>query len=67
MLMAEERRPANRTLHGWAIAVLQEAGAIRECEEHCWMQHGADPHTRERARDIAGRKIAPKRSYRNLR
>lgn len=53
MLMAKERRPAIRTLRGWAISVLQEAGAIRECEEHGWMQDLADPHARERACDIA--------------
>ena len=34
MLMTKERRPAIRTLRGWAISVLQEVGAIRECEEH---------------------------------
>jgi hypothetical protein len=49
MLMTKERRPAIRTLRGWAISVLQEAGAIRECEEHGWMQDRADPHARERA------------------
>ena len=53
MLMTIERRPAIRTLRGWAIHVLQEAGAIRECEEHGWMQDRADPHARERAFDIA--------------
>ena len=53
MLMTIERRPAIRTLRGWAIDVLQEAGAIRECEEHGWMQDRADPHARERAFDIA--------------
>ena len=37
MLMRKERRPAVRTLRGWAISVLQEAGAICECEEHGWM------------------------------
>lgn len=33
MLMTKERRPAIRTLRGWAIHVLQlqEAGAIHEC------------------------------------
>jgi hypothetical protein len=36
--MTTERRPAIRTLRGWAISLLQEAGAIRECEEHGWMQ-----------------------------
>ena len=55
MLMTKERRPAIRTLRGWAIAVLQEAGAIRECEEHGWMQDRADPHARDRAFDIARR------------
>jgi hypothetical protein len=49
MLMTKERQPAIRTLRGWAISVLSEAGAIRECEEHGWMQDRADPHARDRA------------------
>jgi hypothetical protein len=53
MLMFKERRPTIRTLRGWAISVLQETGAIRECEEHGWMQDRADPHARERALCIA--------------
>ncbi|MBR1273752.1 hypothetical protein [Bradyrhizobium sp. AUGA SZCCT0283] len=53
MLMLYERRPAVRTLRGWAISVLQEAGAIRECEELGWMQDRADPHSRERALVVA--------------
>lgn len=53
MLMTSERRAAIRTLRGWAIHVLHEVGAIRECEEHGWMQDRADPHARERAFDIA--------------
>ncbi|MBV9984914.1 hypothetical protein [Bradyrhizobium sp.] len=53
MLWTIERRPAIRTLHGWGISVLKEAGAIRECEEHGWMQDRADPHARERAFEIA--------------
>ncbi|MBW7970111.1 hypothetical protein [Bradyrhizobium sp. BR 10289] len=53
MLMTKRRRLAIRTLRGWAINVLNEAGAIRECEEHGWMQDRADPHARERAFDIA--------------
>jgi hypothetical protein len=53
MLLTKERRPAIRTLRGWAISVLQEAGAISECEEHGWMQDRADPHARVRAFDIA--------------
>ena len=53
MLMMKERPAAIRTLRGWAISVLLEAGAIRECEEHGWMQDRADPHARERAFAIA--------------
>jgi hypothetical protein len=49
MLMTKERRPAIRTLRGWAIGALQEAGAIRECEEHGWMRDRGDPHARDRA------------------
>ncbi|MBR0749960.1 hypothetical protein JQ582_39230 [Bradyrhizobium japonicum] len=59
MLMTKERRPPARTLRGWAISVLHEAGAIRECEEHAWMQDRADPHARERAFDIARRDPPP--------
>jgi hypothetical protein len=55
MLIASKQRPAIRTLRGWAIYVLQEAGAIRECEAHGWMQDRADAHARERAFDIARR------------
>ncbi|MCA1398415.1 MULTISPECIES: hypothetical protein [unclassified Bradyrhizobium] len=53
MLRTKERRPAIRTLRGWAISVLQEAGAIHECEEHGWAKDRADPHARERAFEIA--------------
>ena len=53
MLMTKERRPAIRTLRGWALSVLQEAGAIHECEEHGWAKDRADPHARERALDTA--------------
>jgi hypothetical protein len=53
MLMTKERLPAIRALRGWAISVLQDAGAIRECENHGWMRDRADPHARERAFAIA--------------
>ncbi len=53
MLMTMDRRLSFRTLRGWAISVLEEAGAIRECEEHDWMQDRADPHARERALQTA--------------
>ncbi len=53
MLVTKKPRPAIRSLEGWAVGVLLEAGAIRECEEHGWMRDRADPHARERAFDIA--------------
>ncbi|QHO73620.1 hypothetical protein ACH79_14140 [Bradyrhizobium sp. CCBAU 051011] len=53
MLMTKEKQPGTRTLRGWAISVLSEAGAICECEEHGWMQYRADPHARDRAFQIA--------------
>ncbi|MCK1389015.1 hypothetical protein [Bradyrhizobium sp. 21] len=45
----EEKQQAIQTVRGWAICVLQEAGAICECEEHGRMQDRSDPHARERA------------------
>jgi hypothetical protein len=39
----------------WALSILKEAHAIRECEEHGWLQDRADPHARERALEIARR------------
>jgi len=59
MLMMKARRPAVRTLRGLAMSVLLEAGAIRECEEHGWMQDRADPHARERAFEMARHATPP--------
>jgi hypothetical protein len=59
MLMTKEPRMAIRTLRGWAISVLEEAGAIRECEEHGWMRERADPQARDRAFDIARQDTPP--------
>jgi hypothetical protein len=53
MLMTRERRPGIRILRGWTISVLQDAGAVRECEEDGWMKDRADPHACDRARTIA--------------
>jgi len=50
-----KRRPTIRTLHSWAINVVNEAGAIRECEDHGWMQDRADPHARETRRRHSSR------------
>ena len=55
MLVMKKPRPATRTVEGWALSVLLEVGAIRECEEHGWMKDRADPHARERALEIARR------------
>ena len=59
MLTTKEKRRAIRTLRGWAIGVLNEAHAIRECEDHGWIQDRADPHARERAFTIARRHAPP--------
>ncbi len=59
MLMMKERRPAFRTIEGWARSVLLDAAAIRECEEHGWMKDRADPHARERALLVARRDPPP--------
>jgi hypothetical protein len=53
MLMMKQKRPAIRTLRGWAISLLLDEGAIRECEEHGWMQDRGDPHARGRALAVA--------------
>ena len=52
LMMKEPRRPI-RTLRGWAISVLEEAGAVSECEVHAWIVDRADPHARERAFSLA--------------
>jgi hypothetical protein len=57
MLMRNEPRAPIRTLRGWAISLLYDAGAIRECETHGWMVDHADPHARERAIHLA--QLAP--------
>jgi hypothetical protein len=59
MLMINEKRTPVRTLRGWAIAVLQEADAIRECDYHGWMQDRADPHAREHAFELARQNPPP--------
>jgi hypothetical protein len=52
MLMTT-RQPGSRGIEVWARSVLLEAGAIRECESHGWIQDRADPHARESALSIA--------------
>jgi hypothetical protein len=49
MLMPNERRPDNRTLERWAVALLFEEGAIKTCPEHGYMQCRGDPDAIARA------------------
>jgi hypothetical protein len=58
-MLTKERRPPIQTSRGWATSVLQEAGAIRECEEHGWVQDRADPHARAHAVKIARQNPPP--------
>jgi hypothetical protein len=53
MSASRKQKSAIRTHRGWAISVLQEVGAVQECEAHGWMQDRTDPHARERAVDVA--------------
>ena len=46
-------RPAYRTLEGWALGLLLEHHAIRECEEHGHIKDKADPDAWNRAREAA--------------
>lgn len=55
MLATKRQGHVVRMLDRWAISVLLEVGAIRECEDHGWMRDRTDPHARERAFDIARR------------
>lgn len=49
MLTTKEPKHVVQTLRGWAISLLLEAGAIKECDEHGWMQDRSDPHARQHA------------------
>ena len=44
-------REPYRTLRGWAIGLLLEIHAIKECEEHGHMQDRTDPDAWKRARE----------------
>jgi hypothetical protein len=52
-------RPAYRTLAGWALGLLLEEHAVRECEEHGHMRDRTDPDAWNRARDVARRHPFP--------
>jgi hypothetical protein len=52
-------RPAYRTIGGWALGLLLQTHAIRECEEHGHMKDRTDPHALDEARKIAGQEPFP--------
>lgn len=62
MAEAKERRPEFRSIEGWAIGVLLETGAIRECEDHSYMKDRTDPHARAAAFRIAATHPFPGKS-----
>jgi hypothetical protein len=56
MLYVIERKRPIRTLRGWAISTLQDAGAIRQCEYHGWLVVRRSACARAGASDrLAGR------------
>ena len=53
------RRPAYRTLEGWALGVLIEQQAVTECEHHGHRRDRSDPDAWNRAREEAWRNPYP--------
>jgi hypothetical protein len=49
MVATKERRALYRSVEGWAVSTLLEAGAIHECSDHGHYKENADPHARDRA------------------
>ena len=60
MLMVRAKRPATRPWRGWAISVMHEAGAIKECEEHSWMQEATALPGNEAALRVAIDEVIPR-------
>ena len=58
MLLMKERAPAWRTVEKWALRILLEEGAIKQCPDHGYMQCRGDPDARTRAFQAA-REEAP--------
>jgi hypothetical protein len=50
---APARPTAYRTLQGWALGLLLEEHAVRECPEHGHMRDRRDPEAWNRAREVA--------------
>jgi hypothetical protein len=49
----ETRREPYRSLRGWAVGLLLETGALRECVDHSQLCDATDPDAWRRARRIA--------------
>jgi hypothetical protein len=58
-LPLEILRPTYRTLEGWALGLLLEQHAIRECEEHGQIRDRTDPEAWNRAREVASHSPFP--------
>jgi hypothetical protein len=67
MLVLQRRPRSCRTIRGWAVAILREAGAIVECEEHGHIIDRGDPHTLEWAIQIALEESSPEASSDEIR
>jgi hypothetical protein len=52
-VVIEKRREPYRSLRGWAVGLLLETGAIRECVDHGHLCDATDPDAWRRARKIA--------------
>lgn len=46
-------RSLHQTLDGWAVCILRDTHAIKECDEHGWAKDLTDPHALAHARDVA--------------
>lgn len=62
-----DKRPAIRTVRGWAIALLVEVRAIEECPDHGHWRDRGDPHALSRAHQIARLHPFPGTSARSAR
>ena len=46
MLMRKQQEPSYRTIERWAVRQLLDAGAIKECPDHGYMQCRSNPDAR---------------------
>jgi len=58
-IISSTKRPAYRTLHGWALGILIEHNAVTECEHHGHRRDRSDPDAWNRAREEAWRNPFP--------